>query len=222
MSAASLDPRARLVLYGAATVAAIATLRPVMLLGIFAVALAMIVLLRGVRRWLGMLRLLLPMLALLALLSLIGGVPGDAVLPVLKLLTLGTLSTAYFGATTVDELGDTFALLRLPPGVAFVLTGGLRYAPALAASWASLMDAQRARGARIPTGPRALPEYARLLLPAVVRALRTADAMAEAMESRGFGTHRPTLLATYRLRAWDWLVIVFSAAGPVAALVWGR
>ncbi len=71
---------------------------------------------------------------------------------------LGTLSAAYFGATTVDELGDTLTLLRLPPGVAFVLTGGLRYAPALAASWAGLLDA-------------------RLLLPAVVRALRTADAM---------------------------------------------
>ncbi len=42
------------------------------------------------------------------------------------------------------------------------------------------------------------------------------------MESRGFGTQRPTLLTDYRLRAWDWLVIALGAAVVVAVFVWGR
>lgn len=222
MSATALDPRTRLALYGAATAAALAAVRPAALLGLCAAALAALVAMRGLRRWLVMLRLLLPMLALLALFSSIGGVPGDAVLPVLKLLTLGTLSAAYFGTTTVDELGDTLVLLRLPPGVAFMLTGGLRYAPTLAASWAGLRDARQARGAPLPRGPRAVPEYARLVVPAIVRALRTADALAEAMESRGFGARQPTLLVPYRLRARDWLALAVGMAGLAATLVWGR
>lgn len=218
MKSMRLDPRTRLCLYGMATVATVVSFAPVALLGLFAAALAAIGITQSVRRWLGVLRLLVPMLIILTLFSTIGGSPGDAITPVLKLLTLGTLSAAYFGATTVDELGDTLTLLYLPVGISFMLTGGLRYAPALAASWAGLLDARRARGSRIPNGPRALPAYTRLLVPAVVRALRTADEMAEAMESRGFGAKNPTMIATYRMRALDWLVIAVSTTMLVVYL----
>ncbi|MGI8691231.1 MAG: energy-coupling factor transporter transmembrane component T family protein [Thermomicrobiales bacterium] len=209
-----LDPRAKLWLYCAAIAAALVTNAPVFLLGFILCALAVIVLVGGVRQWLAMLRLLAPMLVMLGLFSAIGSSPADAIAPVLKLLLLGTISSAFFAAVTVDELGDALALLRLPPGVAFVLVGGLRYAPAMRESWAALGDARRARGAETPRGIRALAEYARMLTPAVVRALRTADAMAEAMESRGFGTPSATLMDTYRLRVLDWFVI----AGGIAAL----
>jgi energy-coupling factor transporter transmembrane protein EcfT len=53
-----------------------------------------------------------------------------------------------------------------------------------------------------------------------VRALRTADAMAEAMESRGFGTSGATLMETYRLGVRDWLVIAFCAATVALYIAW--
>ncbi|MDQ6832150.1 MAG: energy-coupling factor transporter transmembrane protein EcfT, partial [Chloroflexota bacterium] len=60
----------------------------------------------------------------------------------------------------------------------------------------------------------------RMLTPAVVRALRTADAMAEAMESRGFGTPGATLMEAYCMRALDWLVIAGSIAALACYVVW--
>jgi len=215
-----LDPRAKLWLYCVAITAALVTNAPAFLCGFVLVALAVIGLVRGLRPWLAMLRLLAPMLVMLGLFSAIGSSPKDAVAPVLKLLLLGTISSAFFAAVTVDELGDALALLRLPPGVAFVLVGGLRYAPAMRESWVALGDARRARGAESPRGIRVLAEHARMLTPAVVRALRTADAMAEAMESRGFGTLGATLMAAYRLRALDWLVIAGSVAALAFYVVW--
>jgi len=215
-----LDPRAKLWLYCAAIAAALVTNAPAFLCGFVLVALAVIGLVRGLRPWLAMLRLLAPMLVMLGLFSVIGSSPTDAVAPVLKLLLLGTISSAFFAAVTVDELGDALALLRLPPGVAFVLVGGLRYAPAMRESWVALGDARRARGAETPRGIRALAEHARMLTPAVVRALRTADAMAEAMESRGFGTPGATLMTAYRLRPLDWLVIAGSVAALAFYVVW--
>lgn len=215
-----LDPRAKLCLYLTGIAAALVTNAPVSLLVFFVVALLVVGGVRGLRRWLAALRLLAPMLVLLGLFSAIGGSPTDAFAPVLKLLLLGTISSAFFAAVTVDELGDALTLMRVPPGVAFVLVGGLRYAPAMRESWAALGDARRARGAEPPRGIRALAEHARMLTPAVVRALRTADAMAEAMESRGFGTPGATFMETYRLRTLDWFVIVNSIVALVCYLDW--
>jgi len=217
-----LDPRAKLCLYCVGIAAALITNAPVFLLVFFVAALLVVVAVRGLRRWLTALRLLAPMLVLLGLFSAIGGSPADAVAPVLKLLLLGTISSTFFAATTVDELGDALTLMRVPPGVAFVLVGGLRYAPAMRESWAALGDARRARGADPPRGIRALAEYARMLTPAIVRALRTADEMAEAMESRGFGTPGATIMETYRLRTLDWLVIAGSLVALGVYVVWGR
>lgn len=218
----SLDPRTKLLLYCAATLAALVTTAPFRLAGLLAGALLVIVAVRAVRRWLGLLKLLGPMLIILGLLSVAGGGIAEAVAPPLKLLLLGTLAAAFFATLAADELGDALTLLRLPPGVGFVLVGGLRYAPALAESWADLLDALRARGATVPRGPRALPIYARLLGPAVVRALRTADDMAEAMESRGFGAPRATLPDQSRLRARDWLLMALGVVALAVYLVWLR
>jgi len=214
------DPRAKLCLYCTGIAVALITNTPPVLLVCFVIALLVVGLVRGLRRWLTMLRLLAPMLVMLALFSAIGSRPTDAAAPVLKLLLLGTISSAFFSAITVDELGDALTLMHVPPSVAFVLVGGMRYAPAMRESWAALGDARRARGADTPRGIRAPAEHARMLTPAVVRALRTADAMAEAMESRGFGASGATRMETYRLRAPDWLVITGSVVAFALYVVW--
>jgi energy-coupling factor transporter transmembrane protein EcfT len=215
-----LDPRAKLCPYCGGIAAALITNAPTFLLAFVLIALIVVALVRGLRRWLVMLRLLAPMLVMLGLFSAIGSNPTDAVAPVLKFLLLGTISSAFFASLTVDELADALTLLRVPPGVAFVLVGGLRYAPAMRESWAALGDARRARGAERPRGLRALAEHARMLTPAIVRALRTADAMAEAMESRGFGAAGATLMERYRLGARDWLMISFAAAALALYIAW--
>jgi len=214
----SIDPRTKLCLYLIAVATTLATRTALPLCGFVAAGLAVVVAHRSLRRWAGTVRLLLPMLVLLTVFSAPGGTIEEAVGPALKLLALGTLSTALFAAVSADELADTFTLLRLPASVSFVLLGGLRYAPMMAARWADLLDARRARGTDIPRGIGAAPVYASLLVPAIVRALRTADETAEAMEARGFGAPDVTLTASYRLRVWDWTLMMLAAVSALLSV----
>jgi len=211
----SIDPRTKLCLYLIAAASTLAARTVLPLCGLIAAGLVVVIAHQSLRRWAGTVRLLMPMLILLTVFSALGGTIEEAIAPVLKLLALGTLSTALFVAVSTDELADTFTLLRLPASVSFVLLGGLRYAPLMAAQWSDLLDARRARGTDIPRGIGAVPVYASLLVPAFVRALRTADETAEAMEARGFGAHHMTLTVLYRLRVWDWVLMILGAASAL-------
>ena len=210
-----VDPRTKLCLYLIAVIATLATRAALPLCGLLAGGLVIVITHRSLRRWLGAVRLLMPMLVFLIVFSTIGGTAGEAVAPALKLLALGTLSTALFAAVSVDELADAFTLLHFPASLSFVLLGGLRYVPVMTERWADLIDARRARGTDIPRGIGALPLYASLLVPAIVRALRTADETAEAMEARGFGARNMTLMQPYRLRVWDWALMTLGLAAAL-------
>lgn len=214
-----LDPRTKLCLYSIAVMTTLATQAVLPLCVLLVGGLIVIVAHRALRRWAGSVRLLTPMLVILTAVSAIGGAVGEAIGPALKLLVLGTLSSALIASVPADELADTFTLLRFPASVGFVLLGGLRYAPVMAARWADLIDARRARGANIPRGIGVVPLYASLLVPAIVRALRTADETAEAMEARGFGAHDATPMTTYRLRKRDWLLMSLGIAFGLLYLV---
>ncbi len=215
----TLDPRTRLWLYVAALTATLSTNASLTLAGLLTLGLLVVVARRALRRWLGTIRLLLPLLALLALTAVISGAPSDVLAPMLKLLALGTYSVAFFATITIEELGDAFLLLRLPPGISFMLVGSLRFSPLIAERWDGLLDARRARGAPVIRGLRGVPEYARLLLPLLLRVLRTADDLSEAMESRAFGEHAPTLLFSYSFYARDWAAITLTAAALVTYIL---
>jgi len=217
-----LDPRTKLCLYIVAVITTLATRAVLPLCVPLAGGLVVVVAHRSLRQWAGTVRLLMPMLVVLTAVSAIGGTVGEAIAPALKVLVLGTLSSALVATVSADELADAFTLLHFPASVSFVLLGGLRYAPVMAARWTDLIDARRARGADIPRGIGVVPLYASLIVPAIVRALRTADETAEAMEARGFGAHDATLMTIYRLRWQDWLLISVGIAVGLLSLVYLR
>ncbi len=214
----TVDPRTKLCLYILAVATTLAARAAPSLCVLLVTGLVIILAYRSLWQWVNTIRLLMPMLVLLTVFSAVGGTIGEAVAPVLKLLALSTLSTALFAAVSVDELADAFVLLRLPASLSFMLLGGLRYAPMMAERWADLIDACRARGTDIPQGIRAVPVYASLLVPAITRALRTADETAEAMEARGFGARAMTLMRPYRLQVWDWVLMTLGVASAFLCL----
>ncbi|HSH77254.1 MAG TPA: energy-coupling factor transporter transmembrane component T, partial [Herpetosiphonaceae bacterium] len=67
-------------------------------------------------------------------------------------------------------------------------------------------DAQASRGIRLD-GLYLLRNGPVLLAPLLVSALQFADSLAEALEARGFGSPRRTLLRDYRFCAHDWALV---------------
>jgi energy-coupling factor transport system permease protein len=112
------------------------------------------------------------------------------------MLALGLLVLA---ATRVEELAAGLRRLGLPWPMAFSLTLAFRLLPLFAASGRAIAEAQACRGLDPRAGwlLRRLRHSIPLLVPLVLMSLRSAGALAAALESRGLGMHprRTSVLA---------------------------
>ena len=57
-------------------------------------------------------------------------------------------------------------------------------------------------------GWRALQNYPALMIPLLIQSFQLADALAEAMEARGFGRSGRSFRKVYRMGILDWLAII--------------
>jgi energy-coupling factor transporter transmembrane protein EcfT len=168
--------------------------------------------------WLNYCRLLLPLIGLLLLVGAIGGELIEAGLSVLKILTLGSIAFWFFQAIPPEELAFALMKWRLPFGVAFVIAYSLRYVELIRREWQTLREVQHLRGLVLKGwGWRHLPNLLGLML---VQVFRLSDELAEALETRGFGTPSRTAPFTFRLTLLDYMGML---GGMVAALIfyWG-
>ncbi len=121
----------------------------------------------------------------------------------LRFATLVALFFVFFQTTLPEDLGNSLVQWRVPYAFAFILTGGMQFAPVMARKAEAITDAQRARGLALERGVRDWTGYVSLLAPLLVQAFKLADELAEAMEARGFGAPQRTYLREYRWRARD-------------------
>ncbi len=140
-------------------------------------------------------------------------------LAALSLLTLTSTFFVFFALTTPEELGSALVKMRLPYAVAFVMSASLQFVPVITRKARHIMDAQRARGIELKPGWQALRNYPAFLGPLLIQAFQMAEALAEAMECRGFGRGGRRFLDDYRMRPRDWSAIIIMAALGGACLL---
>ncbi|WP_181708594.1 energy-coupling factor transporter transmembrane component T family protein [Chthonobacter rhizosphaerae] len=111
----------------------------------------------------------------------------DGVIFVFRVVALVSLATAVTVTTRTADIQDLLerGLSRLGPGgerlaerLGLAIALVIRFVPELLAHAAALDEARKARGLKA-SAPR-------LLIPLLVRTLRTADAVAEALDARGY------------------------------------
>ncbi|MDX1269269.1 MAG: energy-coupling factor transporter transmembrane component T [Oceanisphaera sp.] len=129
----------------------------------------------------------------------------------LSLLTLTSTFFVFFALTSPEDLGSALVKMRLPYAVAFVLSASLQFVPVITRKAHHIMDAQRARGIELRPGWQALRNYPAFLGPLLIQAFQMAEALAEAMECRGFGRGGRRFLDDYRMRPRDWSAIIIGA-----------
>ncbi|MBL0714541.1 MAG: energy-coupling factor transporter transmembrane protein EcfT [Desulfosarcina sp.] len=136
----------------------------------------------------------------------------------LSLLTLTSTFFVFFALTAPEDLGNALVKMGLPYSVAFVMSASLQFVPVITRKARHIMDAQRARGIELRPGWQALRHYPAFLAPLLIQAFQMAEALAEAMECRGFGRGGRRHLDDYRLQNRDWLVIGLGPARGGACL----
>lgn len=111
--------------------------------------------------------------------------------------------------------------VHLPARFAYPALAAYRFLPLLSEEWETIRLAQRLRGQGRRSGPAGwLRERRRLLVPLLANAIRRADRVALAMDSRAFGSGRErTHYRLLRFGKEDALVIVTAAAGGTGILV---
>lgn len=135
----------------------------------------------------------------------------------LRILTMVMLTTLLLVVTPIDHFVAALRSAHVPHVVVFIVMTALRFIPTMQHRAEQVLDAQRARGARIDRGGLAsrVRAYIPVMVPLLTSGIRMSDDLAAAMINRGYGaTKRPTALLVLRGTARDWVV----AAAVTAAL----
>ena len=144
----------------------------------------------------------------------------------LKLGTFFVCGIVFLATTRVEELALALRALRVPYRFGFTLTLAVRLVPVFFSAALAVRDAQRCRGLDLRSASlrSRLRQYVGLIVPVFLGALRRADRMAMALETRGFNSGRQrTQYPSMPFGAADFLALALPLA--VAAIylwLWAR
>jgi len=138
----------------------------------------------------------------------------------LRIAAINFLFVLWIGTTDARDLVRGFVRLGLPYRWGMALTIALRFIPTFAGTWATISDAQQARGLVLHGWwLRRSRQMLPILVASLVSALRASEQLAMTLESRGFGASRHrTVLRDIRMRPTDWLVLAVTVLVAVVLL----
>jgi energy-coupling factor transport system permease protein len=142
----------------------------------------------------------------------------------LRILTMVMLTTLLLICTPIDHFVAAMRQIRVPHFMVFIVMTALRFIPTMQQRADQVLDAQRARGARIDRGGMIsrIRAYIPIMVPLLTSGIRMSDDLAAAMVNRGYGaTKRPTALMTLQARPSDYVATVLVVLA-LAAVVWLR
>lgn len=146
-----------------------------------------------------------------------------AFLLTIRLLTMIILMPFFSMTTQMQTMALGLTKLGLPYHISFTTTSALNMVPILQSEVSIIMDAQKLRAMRIYEKGKImdkLKSYTALVTPLVIGAMRRAQSMAVAMDSRAFGAMKTrTFLEDIRFTKWDWVFIVLTVIYSIGTIV---
>lgn len=142
----------------------------------------------------------------------------------LKLAELLATSVLFLSTTKIEEFTVGLSTLNVPYRAGFAITLAFRLAPLFMDSAVTVYQAQSLRGYDFNRGGplERVRRYVPVIIPVFMGALRKANAMAMALEARGFGhISQPTSFIEYPVAARDVIaVIVLLAIGALYFMIY--
>ncbi len=213
-----LDPRSKLVLSIVLAVCSLLFLEIIPLLIFLSfVLMPFIIAAKSVKRWLKSMRglsfLLLFIIIFNTLFSTAPHPFSTSIALCIRLIALMTSLSVFFLTVHPDHLAQALIQMHVKFEFAFAMSMAMRYVPTLAQEAYAIMDAQKARGVELDKGSpiRRIRNIIPIIVPLLVVSIRRALAVAESMESRGFGSSsNRTYMDPLRFSTRDWLVVAIS------------
>ena len=126
-----------------------------------------------------------------------------------RIAAINFIFILWIGTTDARELVRGFVRLGLPFRWGMALTIGLRFIPTFAGTFATVSDAQQARGLILRGWwYKRVRSMLPIFIAALVSALRASEQLAMTLEARGFGaSHQRTTMRDIRMSPFDWFVL---------------
>lgn len=124
----------------------------------------------------------------------------------LKLATFLGIGVLFLSTTKIEEVAYALTRMGVPYKLGFTMTLAFRLVPVFIDAAGTVVQAQRCRGFNFDQGGffERMRRYVPVIVPVFIGALRRADAMAMALEARGFqAKHRRTTYEYYRFASAD-------------------
>lgn len=140
----------------------------------------------------------------------------------LRILCLATVWYILMFTTTQRDIVRGLVKLGLRFDLGLTLSIALRFLPTFGATMESIKDAQRARGLEFDKGSliRRSKNYVAVLVPTIVSALRTADTLSLALQSRAYGARTDrTYLRELKMKGSDFVALALVVGAFVIPTV---
>lgn len=143
---------------------------------------------------------------------------------VVRILLMVVATYAFTISTPIDDLLIVLSKVRAPYWLAILVTTALSFIPTMAHKKDLIVEAQRARGARVrdkgPVGQ--IVSFVPIMVPLITNSILLADNLAIAMTNRGYGaTNSMTAMRDLRFHRSD-LAVLGAVMAVLAAVLWMR
>jgi len=186
----SLDPRAKLIFSIIYTISALLFTNIIPLLFIFLSLLPLVLIGKLFRQWVKSIRGLSFLILFIVILNTLFISLSFAMAMILRIYIMVSAFSIFFLTVDPNDLALSLLSMKLPYEFAFSFSLAFRFVPTIAVEAQNILDAQQSRGYEMQKKGliNQIKNLFPLLIPLIINSIKRAFNVAEALESRAFGS----------------------------------
>ena len=208
----NLDPRAKLLFSIVYSISGLLFTELVPLLVLFLTLIPLIFLGKMFKEWMRSIRGLSSLILIIIVLNTYFLSLAYAISMIIRILIMITAFSIFFLTVHPNDLALSLIAMKIPYEYAFSFSLAFRFVPTIAIEAQNIMDAQQSRGYEMKqTGLiNQIKNLFPLLVPLIVSSIKRAFNVAEALESRAFGTIKNrTYYYSIKYSVKDWMFTIY-------------
>jgi len=208
----NLDPRAKLLFSIVYSISGLLFTELVPLLVLFLTLIPLIFLGKMFKEWMRSIRGLSSLILIIIVLNTYFLSLAYAISMIIRILIMITAFSIFFLTVHPNDLALSLISMKIPYEYAFSFSLAFRFVPTIAIEAQNIMDAQQSRGYEMKqTGLiNQIKNLFPLLVPLIVSSIKRAFNVAEALESRAFGTIKNrTYYYSIKYSVKDWMFTIY-------------
>jgi len=209
----NLDPRVKLLFSIVYSISALLFTEIVPLFIIFLTLIPFILLGRMIKEWIRSIRGLSFLVLLIIVLNTYFLSLGYAIAMIIRISIMITAFSIFFLTVHPNDLALSLVSMKVPYPYAFSFSLAFRFVPTIANEAQNIMDAQQSRGYEMEQKGmiNQIKNLFPLLVPLIICSIKRAFNVAEALESRAFGSsNERSYYYTIKYKFKDWVLTFYS------------